>query len=214
MNNLLAGTLNENLGNIVTKLNTLMDSFWIYIIMALAAVVVIWGAYVGIKIAVAHRNEEKINARGMVKNLIIGIVIIFVIAVGAPLLINGLSAWVGIEGEDTASAVTLMSTAYSVSDGNNLLAASLNDNLQEIVTKLNDLMDSFWIYIVMALAAVVVIWGAYVGIRIAVAHRNEEKINARDMVKNLIIGIVIIFVVAMGAPLLINGLSAWVGIGA
>lgn len=94
---------------------------------------------------------------------------------------------------------------------NVLLAASLNENLQEIINKLSELMDSFWIYIVMALAAVVVIWGAYVGIRIAVAHRNEEKINARDMVKNLIIGIVIIFVVAMGAPLLINGLSAWVG---
>ena len=95
--------------------------------------------------------------------------------------------------------------------GNVLLAASLNENLQEIINKLSELMDSFWIYIVMALAAVVVIWGAYVGIRIAVAHRNEEKINARDMVKNLIIGFVIIFVVAMGAPLLINGLSAWVG---
>lgn len=95
--------------------------------------------------------------------------------------------------------------------GNVLLAASLNENLQEIINKLSELMDSFWIYIVMALAAVAVIWGAYVGIRIAVAHRNEEKINARDMVKNLIIGIVIIFVVAMGAPLLINGLSAWVG---
>ena len=95
--------------------------------------------------------------------------------------------------------------------GNVLLAASLNENLQEIINKHSELMDSFWIYIVMALAAVVVIWGAYVGIRIAVAHRNEEKINARDMVKNLIIGIVIIFVVAMGAPLLINGLSAWVG---
>ena len=95
--------------------------------------------------------------------------------------------------------------------GNVLLAASLNENLQEIINKLSELMDSFWIYVVMALAAVVVIWGAYVGIRIAVAHRNEEKINARDMVKNLIIGIVIIFVVAMGAPLLINGLSAWVG---
>ena len=86
--------------------------------------------------------------------------------------------------------------------------------------KLKGLIDSFWIYIVIALAAVVVIWGAYIGIKIAIAHRNEEKINARDMVKNLIIGIVIIFVVigiviifvvAMGAPLLINGLSAWVG---
>ena len=91
---------------------------------------------------------------------------------------------------------------------------TLNDSLAQIVEKLSSLMDSFWIYIVMALAAVVVVWGAYIGIKIAIAHRNEEKINARDMVKNLIIGIVIIFVVAMGAPLLIEGLSAWVGIGA
>ena len=93
---------------------------------------------------------------------------------------------------------------------NNLLATTLNENLAEIVEKLQSLMDSFWIYIVMALAGVVVVWGAFVGIKIAIAHKNEEKINARDMVKNLIIGIIIIFVVAMGAPLLINGLSAWV----
>ena len=70
------------------------------------------------------------------------------------------------------------------------------------------------LYIVLAMAAVVVVWGAYIGIRIAIAHRNEDKINARGMVKNLIIGIVIMFVIAMGAPLLINGLSAWVGIAA
>ena len=97
----------------------------------------------------------------------------------------------------------------------NLLAAdTLDGSLQSIVNNLKTLMDSFWVYIVIALAAVVVVWGAYIGIKIAIAHKNEEKINARDMVKNLIIGIVIIFVVAMGAPLLINGLSAWVGIGA
>ena len=93
---------------------------------------------------------------------------------------------------------------------NNLLAAGLNENLAEIVGKLQSLMDSVWSYIVMALAGVVVVWGAFVGIKIAIAHKNEEKINARDMVKNLIIGIVIIFVIAMGAPLLISGLSAWV----
>ena len=91
-----------------------------------------------------------------------------------------------------------------------LLAAGLDESLAEIVAKLQSLMNSFWIYIVLALAGVVVIWGAYIGIKIAIAHRNEEKINAKDMVKQLIIGIVIIFVVAMGAPLLINGLSAWV----
>ena len=97
---------------------------------------------------------------------------------------------------------------------NLFLAATLDGSLAQIVEKLSVLMDSFWIYIVLALAAVVVVWGAYVGIKIAIAHKNEEKINARDMVKNLIIGIVIIFVVAMGAPLLIEGLGAWVGIGA
>lgn len=102
MNNLLATTLNDSLGGIVTKLNELMDSFWIYIVLAMAAVVVVWGAYIGIKVAIAHKNEDKINFRDMVKNLIIGVVIMFVIAMGAPLLINGLSAWVGA---DTASVI-------------------------------------------------------------------------------------------------------------
>ena len=96
MNQLLAATtLDGSLAQIVANLQTLMDSFWIYIILAMAAVVVVWGAYIGIKVAIAHRNEDKINARDMVKNLIIGIIIMFVIAVGAPLLIEGLSAWVG-----------------------------------------------------------------------------------------------------------------------
>ncbi len=95
MQNLLAAaTLNENLQGIVTKLNELMNSFWIYIILAMAAVVVVWGAYIGIRIALAHRNEDKINARGMVKSLIIGIIVVFVIAVAAPMLIKGLSSWI------------------------------------------------------------------------------------------------------------------------
>lgn len=93
----------------------------------------------------------------------------------------------------------------------NLLAASLNENLQGIVTKLSELMDSFWIYIVLAMAAVVVVWGAIIGIKVAIAHKNEDKINARGMVKNLVIGIIIMFVIAMAAPLLINGLAAWIG---
>ncbi len=95
---------------------------------------------------------------------------------------------------------------------NNLInETTLNGNLQSIVNKLNELMDSFWMYIVLGLAAIIVVWGAYIGIRVAVAHKNEEKINARDMVKNLVIGIIIIFIIAMGAPLLIDGLSSWVG---
>ena len=102
MNLLAATTLDGSLNGIVTKLSELMNSFWIYIVIALAAVIVVWGAYVGIKIAIAHKNEDKINARGMVKNLVIGIIVVFVIAMGGPLLITGLNAWVGTE---TALAV-------------------------------------------------------------------------------------------------------------
>ena len=56
----------------------------------------------------------------------------------------------------------------------NLLAEGLDGNLAEIVSKLQSLIDSFWIYIVIALAAVVVIWGAYIGIKIAIAHRKNR----------------------------------------
>jgi len=107
MNKLLAATLDGSLSGIVTKISELMNSFWIYIILAMAAVVVVWGAYIGIKIALAHRNEEKINARGMVKSLIIGVIIMFVIAMGAPLLINGLAAWVGTDIPAATASVLL-----------------------------------------------------------------------------------------------------------
>ena len=79
---------------IVLKLDELLDSIWMYIIMAGAAIVVVWGAVIGVKIAVANRKEEQINARGMLKSLVIGIIVIFVIAVAGPLLINGLSSWI------------------------------------------------------------------------------------------------------------------------
>lgn len=78
---------------IVVKIEELVDSFWLYIIIAGASVVVVWGAVIGIKIAVARRKEEQINARGMLKSLLIGIIVIFVIAVAGPILIKGLSSW-------------------------------------------------------------------------------------------------------------------------
>ena len=91
-------------------------------------------------------------------------------------------------------------------------ASTLDSSLAQIIEKLNELMGSVWNYVILALTAGIVLWGVYVGIKIVLANRREEKINARDMLKNLIIGIVVIFVIAMGAPLLIKGLMSWVGI--
>ncbi len=88
-------TLGSSLDSIMAKLTELMSEIWPWIIGIMVAAVVIWGAYIGIRIAIAHRNEDQVNARAMVKNLVIGVLVMFVIAVGAPLLIQGLNAWVG-----------------------------------------------------------------------------------------------------------------------
>lgn len=87
----------------------------------------------------------------------------------------------------------------------------MKDNFGQITNKISELVDSVWLYLVIAAGSIIVIWGAYIGIRIAIAKKNEEKINAKDMVKHLIVGVIIAFVFAGGLPLLIKGLAAWIG---
>ena len=89
-------TLNSNLDSLLEKLQLLIKDFWGFAIAILSAIVLIWSVYVGVKLIVAHRNEERIDSKRMIKNLIIGIIIIFVLAVGIPLLIDGLRSWAGI----------------------------------------------------------------------------------------------------------------------
>ena len=89
-------------------------------------------------------------------------------------------------------------------------ANDVQSSFRSIVLKLQELIDSVWIYVVIAFSSVVAVWGAYIGIRVTVAKKNEEKINARGMVKQLAVGIIVMFVLAMGTPLVINGLSHWV----
>lgn len=89
----LGTTTNESLDLIVKQLKKLVNSVWVYVVTAFAAVTVVWGSVIGIKIAIAKRRDEKINARGMIKSLVIGIIVMAVIAVGAPLIITGLSVW-------------------------------------------------------------------------------------------------------------------------
>ena len=87
----------------------------------------------------------------------------------------------------------------------------MKENFGQITNKTSELVDSVWIYLVIGASVVVIVWGAYIGIRVVIAKKNEEKINAKDMVKHLILGVVIAFVFAGGLPLLIKGLAAWIG---
>ncbi len=87
--------------------------------------------------------------------------------------------------------------------------ATMDSSFRTIINKISELVNSFWIYIILAMGTATIVWSSYLGIRIAVARRKEEQINARGMVKNLVIGIIVMFTIAMAVPLLINGLSWW-----
>ena len=111
------------------------------------------------------------------------------------------AAWATLDAEEYTDAEVI-----AMIDGR----VEFENSFKTIVDKIAELVNSFWVYIVMAMGAVVVVWGAYLGVRIAVANRKEEQINARGMVKSLVIGIIIMAVIAMACPLLINGLSHFV----
>lgn len=107
---------------------------------------------------------------------------------------------------------TLVAEEYSDAEVVSMIndRITMESSFRTIVDKIAELVNSFWVYIVIAMGAVVVVWGAYIGIRISVANRREEQINSRAMVKSLVIGVVIMSVVAMACPLLINGLAHFV----
>ena len=86
----------------------------------------------------------------------------------------------------------------------------MNDSFYGIVTKIEELTNAVWIYLLIAFGSVVVVWGSYIGIKIIIAKKNEEKINSRDMVKRLIIGVIVMALIAVCCPLFISGLSHWI----
>lgn len=90
------------------------------------------------------------------------------------------------------------------------LAKDMQGSFKTIILKIQELVDSIWIYVVIAMSSVVVVWALYIGIRVIIAQKNEEKINAQGMLKSLLIGVIVMAVLAVGAPLIINGLSHWV----
>ena len=110
-----------------------------------------------------------------------------------------------------AAYATLLVEDYSYDELAKMIGQRVKteNSFKQIVTKITELVDSVWVYVIIAFASIVIVWGAYIGIRVIIAKKNEEKINANGMIKSLIIGIVIMFVLAVGMTLLINGLSSW-----
>ena len=82
--------------NISEEINGLIKSMWTPCLAIAGALAGIWGVYLGIKFWTAGGDEQKKkSAKSAVIQFVVGIVIIFVVAVGAPMLIAALATWSG-----------------------------------------------------------------------------------------------------------------------
>ncbi|MGN0797214.1 MAG: hypothetical protein ACI4M5_03325 [Christensenellales bacterium] len=89
------GNLNNALIQFGNNISGLMSTIWPWLLGIGLTLIALWGAFIGVKIIKARKAEEKQEAKALVKQLIIGIVVIFLIALGGPLIIQGLASWAG-----------------------------------------------------------------------------------------------------------------------
>ena len=89
--------------------------------------------------------------------------------------------------------------------------SNLQNQLQQFGGNLSSLMSIIWPWLLGIGLTLIALWGAFIGVKIIKARKAEEKQEAKALVKQLIIGVVAIFLIAMGGPLIIQGLATWAG---
>lgn len=74
-----------------------------------------------------------------------------------------------------------------------------------------ELINSMWVPCVAIASALSVAWGVYLGIKYWTSAGDEQKKkSAKSSIISFVIGVVVIFVVAVGAPMAIGALTEWV----
>lgn len=93
---------------------------------------------------------------------------------------------------------------------NYLLMIEGNDNaMSTFQNYLNDLIRKSLGWLIGIGSALVIIWAMYIGVKFLTAKKADQRVEAKELLKQFILGLVLIFVLVVGAPLLIQALIAW-----
>lgn len=81
-------------------------------------------------------------------------------------------------------------------------------NQYEIVTSYVEyLYDEYSPYMIWVFLSTAGVWSAVMGIAFIIAYRNEDRIKANKMLKNYLIGLIVIFGILVAMPYLVNGIA-------
>lgn len=85
-------------------------------------------------------------------------------------------------------------------------------DFSDLSDSITELIDSMWIPCVAVAGTLAVAWGVYLGVKYWMSAGDEQKKkSAKSAIISFVVGIVIIFAVAVAAPLGIAALSEWAG---
>ena len=93
---------------------------------------------------------------------------------------------------------------------NSVLAATTSNDFKEFGDVLSGLFDQMFTPLIGIAVALCAIWGIFLGFKFWKSGGDENKRKeAKNSVWMFVIGIIVIFVVAVAAPLLIGALTNW-----
>ena len=79
---------------------------------------------------------------------------------------------------------------------------------EQVSSYIGYLFGQYQPYIWWVLLATAGVWSIVMGVFFAIAQKNEDKEKARKMIKNYVIGLVVIFAILVACPYLVKGIAA------
>ncbi len=111
---------------------------------------------------------------------------------------------------DSTSKDGITTRTYTCSECGDSYKQELGDQYEEVSNYVEYLFKQYEPYMWWVLLASAGVWSIVIGVMIAIANKNEDKEKARKMLKNYVIGLVVIAVILVACPFLIRGIAALV----
>lgn len=97
---------------------------------------------------------------------------------------------------------------YICTNCGEITTQNMGDQYEQVSSYVEYLFEQYRPYMWWVLLATAGVWSIVMGVFFAIAQKNEDKEKARKMIKNYIIGLVVIAVILVACPYLVKGIAA------
>ena len=94
---------------------------------------------------------------------------------------------------------------YTCTNCNTIETISYDTKEKEIIKAVDEILNTYFKYMVSILLLTSLIWSLYIGIKTILSYKLEERINVKKMIINYVIGLVVIFIIIVAIQYLLKG---------